>query len=122
MERFEQIMLAGEFSGLKGQAGIGQKGPVNKGDPERRTHRTKVLHDALDVPGREALCHGGPLRGRLGMDLHAPPFDLKIELLLQLFDDAFADVAEGSDVIGIDLNAYGHESNLVLSTTEALAQ
>jgi hypothetical protein len=33
------------------------------------------------------------------MDLHAPPFDLKIELFLQLFDDAFADVAEGSDVI-----------------------
>ena len=46
------------------------------------------------------------------MDLHAPPFDLKIELLLQLFDDAFADVAEGSDVIGIDMNAYGHERGL----------
>lgn len=56
------------------------------------------------------------------MDLHAPPFDLKIELLLQLFDDAFADVAEGSDVIGIDLNAYGHESDLVHLTIEALAQ
>jgi len=45
------------------------------------------------------------------MDLNAPPFDLKIELLLQFFDDTFADVAEGSDVIGEDLNAYGHESN-----------
>jgi hypothetical protein len=47
------------------------------------------------------------------MDLYTPPFDLKIELLLQLFDDAVADVAEGSDVIGKDLNAYGHESDLV---------
>jgi hypothetical protein len=47
------------------------------------------------------------------MDFHAPPFDLKIELLLQFFDDAFADVAEGSDIIGKDLNAYGHKSNLV---------
>ena len=122
MERLKQIILAGEFSGLQGQAGIGQKGPVNKGDPERRAHGAKVRHDALDVLGREALCHGRPLRGRLGMDLHAPPFDLKIELLLQLFDDAFADVAEGSDVIGIDLNTYGHESDLVLSTTKALAQ
>jgi len=56
------------------------------------------------------------------MDLHAPPFCLKIELLLQLFDDAFADVTEGSDVIGIDLNTYRHESDLVLSTIEALAQ
>jgi hypothetical protein len=122
MERLEQIVLAGEFSGLKGQAGIGQKGPVSKGDPERRTHGAKVPHDTLDVIGREALCHGGPLKGRLGMDLHATPFDLKIELLFQLFDDAFADIAEGSNVIGIYLNAYGHKSDLVLSSIEALAQ
>jgi len=56
------------------------------------------------------------------MDLHAPPFDLKIELLLQFFDDAFADVAEGSDIIGKDLHDYGHESDLVLSENEASAK
>jgi hypothetical protein len=56
------------------------------------------------------------------MDLHAPPFDLKIELLLQLFDDAFADIAEGSDVIGKDLNAYGHESDLFFTATEVIPQ
>jgi hypothetical protein len=33
------------------------------------------------------------------MDFHAQPFDVEIKLLLQLFDDALADVAEGSDVI-----------------------
>ena len=56
------------------------------------------------------------------MDLNAPPFDLKIELMLQFFDDTFADVAERSDVIGEDLNAYGHESDLVFAAAEALAQ
>jgi hypothetical protein len=56
------------------------------------------------------------------MDLNAPPFDLKVKLLLQFFDDAFADVTEGSDVIGEDLNAYGHESDLVFSAAEALTQ
>ena len=55
------------------------------------------------------------------MDFHALPFDLKIELLLKFFDDPFADVAEGSDIIGKNLNAYGHESNLVFSTDDALA-
>jgi hypothetical protein len=49
------------------------------------------------------------------MDFHAPPFDFELEFLLQLFDDAFADVAEGSDVVGKDLHAYGHESGLVVT-------
>jgi hypothetical protein len=48
------------------------------------------------------------------MDLHAPPFDMKIELLLQFFDDAFADVAERSDIIGIDLNGNGHRGTSLL--------
>jgi len=43
------------------------------------------------------------------VDLDAPPDDLKVEFLFQLFDDALADVAEGSDVIGEDLHADGHE-------------
>jgi hypothetical protein len=42
------------------------------------------------------------------MDLHSPPFHDKVELLLQLFDDALADVAEGSDVVRKYLNADGH--------------
>ncbi len=122
MKRIELILLAGEFSGLKGQAGIGQNGPVNEGDTERRAHAPKVFHDAVDVLGTESRCHGCPLRGRFRMDLNAPPFDLKVELMLQSFDDAFANVAEGSDIIGKDLNAYGHESDLFFSVIEALIQ
>ncbi len=122
MKRLEQILLPGEFSGLKGQAGIGQNGPVNEGDPERRAHVPKVFHDAIDVLGTEPRCHGCPLRGRFRMDLHASPFDLKIELLLQSFDDTFADVAEGSDIIRKNLNGYGHENDLFFPATEALAQ
>jgi hypothetical protein len=56
------------------------------------------------------------------MDLHASPFDLKIVLLLQSFDDAFADVAEGSDIIRKNLNAYGHENDLVFPAPKALFQ
>jgi hypothetical protein len=47
------------------------------------------------------------------MDLHTSPIDLKVEFLFQLFDDALADVAEGSDVIGKDLHEDRHENNLV---------
>ena len=54
------------------------------------------------------------------MDLHALPFDFEVEFLFQLFDDALANVAEGSDVIGKHLHADGH-GNLVL-TIEASAQ
>jgi hypothetical protein len=50
------------------------------------------------------------------MDLHAQPFDLKIKLLFKFFDDAFADIAEGSYVIGKDLKAYGHGSDLAFGT------
>jgi len=47
------------------------------------------------------------------MDLHTSPEDLKVEFLFQLFDDALADVAKGSDVIGKDLDPDGHENDLV---------
>jgi hypothetical protein len=56
------------------------------------------------------------------MNLHTPPFYLKIELLLQFFDDAFADVAERSDIIGEDLHDYGHESGLLFSANEVSAK
>ncbi len=109
----EFALFPGEFRCKEGQAGIGKDGSVHEGDPEGCAHGAKVLHHALDVLGPEPRCHGGPLGGRFRMDLYTPPFDLKIELLLHLFDDAVADVAEGSNVIGKDLNAYGHERDLV---------
>jgi hypothetical protein len=56
------------------------------------------------------------------MDLHAPPFDFEIEFLLQLFDDALADIAEGSDVIGKYLHADGHVNDLVVSMADAMSQ
>jgi len=54
------------------------------------------------------------------MDLHAPPFDRKVEFLFQLFDDPVADIAEGSDVIGKDLHADGHVGDLVFYCASAL--
>jgi len=45
---------------------------------------------------------------------------MKIEFLHQFFDDAFADVAEGSDIIGIDLNMNGHEGDLAFSQQNRL--
>jgi hypothetical protein len=46
------------------------------------------------------------------MDLNALPFRRKVELLLQFFDDALADVAERSDVIGKYPNVYAHVTPL----------
>jgi hypothetical protein len=54
------------------------------------------------------------------MDLYTPPFDLEIELLLQLFDDTFADVAERSDVIGEDADVGGHGKPLSLVVLQAV--
>jgi hypothetical protein len=71
-----------------------------------------VLHHAFDVLGTEPRCHERPLGRRFRVELHAEPFDLEVEFLFQLFDDALADVAEGSDVIGIHLHADGHERDL----------
>jgi hypothetical protein len=59
------------------------------------------------------------------MDLQTLPGDLEVKFLLEFFDDAIADVAEGSDVIGKDLHAYGHENtpvSLENEVPEALAQ
>jgi DNA-binding ferritin-like protein (Dps family) len=47
------------------------------------------------------------------VDLHADPLCLEIELLPELFDDALADVAERSDVIGEDVEAGRHEGSFL---------
>jgi hypothetical protein len=47
------------------------------------------------------------------MNLNAQPLDVKIELLLQLFDDALADIAEGSDIVGKDANGDCHGSSFL---------
>ena len=42
------------------------------------------------------------------MDFYTAPVDLKNEFLLQLFDDALADIAEGSDIVGEDPHFNSH--------------
>ena len=46
------------------------------------------------------------------MDFPAGPFHVEVKLLSQLFDDALADVAEGSYVIGEDADVDGHNKSL----------
>jgi hypothetical protein len=67
-----------------------------------------MLHHAVDIIRAKEFGKGPTFRRRFRMDLNTTPFDNKIELLLQLFDDALADVAEGSDIVGKDLNRDGH--------------
>ncbi len=45
------------------------------------------------------------------MDLDAPPFDNQIEFLLQFFDDALADKAERSYIVGKDLQLDRHRTH-----------
>src|SRR5512142_2936655 len=108
MKLTELAPLAGKLCRLESRPGVRQEGPVGEADPEGRAHFANVLHHALDVRRAVKLGQGPTFRRRLWMDLHASPFHREIELFLQLFDDALADVAEGSDVIGEDLHADSH--------------
>src|SRR5512143_3703712 len=108
MKLTELAPLAGKLRRLESRPGVRQEGPVSEADPEGRAHFANVLHHALDVHRAVKLGQGPSFRRRLGMDLNAGPFHRDIELFLQFFDDALADVAEGSDVIGEDLHADGH--------------
>src|SRR5512144_2208800 len=108
MKLIERAPLAGKLRRLESRPGVRQEGPVGEADPEGRAHFADVLHHARDVRRAVKLGQGPSFRRCLGMDLNAGPFHREIELLLQLFDDALADVAEGSDVVGKDLHADGH--------------
>lgn len=110
----EPVLFPAEFSGLKGQAGIGQKRAVAEGDAERRAHAAQMVHHAGDIGSRKKVGQGPPPWRRLGMDLEAAPFYVEVELQFQLFDDALADEAEWSDVVGKDLYPDGHGIRLSL--------
>jgi len=55
------------------------------------------------------------------MNFYAPPFDCKVEFLLQFFDDTLADIAEGSDVVRKNLDADRH-SNILIRRNRAPLQ
>jgi hypothetical protein len=74
-----------------------------------------MLHHEVDINLPEQLGQGSSTFRSIGVDLHANPFHVEVKLLFKLFDDALADVAERSDVIGEDSNTGGHgESFLVV--------
>ncbi len=104
----EFALLPGKLGGHESGPGIGEEWAVGKGYSQRRAHGSKMSHDPVDVLLAEPRCHGDPLGRSIRMDLHSQPLDLEIELLFQFFDDAFADVAEGSDVVGKDSNGDRH--------------
>ena len=88
---------------------------VGKSDPELGAHCAHMLHHAVYIIRAKEFGQGPTFRRRFRMDLNTTPFDNKVELLLQLFDDTLADVAERSDIVGKDLNRDGHGMNLVYS-------
>ena len=108
MKSVECSLLAGEFRGLEGRTRVGQEGTVGKGDAEGGAHDTEMLHHPVDIIHPEQFGQGPALGRRFRMDLHALPLDLEVELLFQPFDDALADIAERSDIVGKDLNADAH--------------
>ena len=60
-------------------------------------------------------------RGRLGMNFKGEPFILNGEFFFQLVDNALADIAEGSYIVGKYAHLYGHGMNpsFVFSTRQA---
>ena len=51
-------------------------------------------------------------RGRLGMNFKGEPFILDGKFFFQLVDNALADIAEGSYIVGEDTHLYGHGISL----------
>jgi hypothetical protein len=72
-------------------------------------HYAQVVHHAVDVFEPEEVGERPSLRRRVRVNLDAQPRDGEVELLLQFLDDAFADKAERSDVVGKDFDFDGHE-------------
>jgi len=106
MERVEPALCAGVFGCLERTVRIGKEWTVKEGDAEGGTLPAQMLHHIVDVPGMEEFGQQSPSRRRFGMDLHAPPFHGELELLLQFFDDALADVTKRSNIVGINGQTY----------------
>ncbi len=104
----EASLFSAEFRGQESGVGVGQKGPGGKRDPERGSVLLETPVHAPDVLRAEEVGQGAARCRRFRMDLDSPPHDGELEFLFQLFDDALADEAIRSDVIGKDLDFYRH--------------
>lgn len=117
MERLESPALASVLGRLQSCAGIGKEWPVGEGNAELRAGYAQMFHHPRDILRSEEVGEGSSLHRRFRMDLDTAPIQRKFKLLLQLFDDAFADIAEGSDIVReyFDADCHGSPSRAIVS-------
>jgi hypothetical protein len=72
-----------------------------------------MLHHAGNVFLAGGVRQRFPFRGRFRMDLDAAPRYIQLEFAFERFDDALADVTEGSDIVGKNQNRNRHKYTFI---------
>ena len=95
-------MFSGELATLHCHTGITHQRLGTKADTHFSAAIVELLKKRLWIYARKVILPEDTFRGRVRMDFEWQPFINDCKFLFQFFDNTFADVTKGSDVVGID--------------------
>ena len=104
-------MFFGEFATLHRQTGIAHQRLRAEADAHFPSARVELREEGFRIHAREIVLPEDTLGWRVGMDFKRQPFIADRGFAFQGFDNTFADIAERSDIVGIDRDADGFHSS-----------
>ena len=99
-------MFLSELAAFQSFSGIAHQRLGAKPDAQSFAACIELLKEALRVHARKVICPENAGLRCIRMDFVRQPLFGDGKLLLQCVDNTFADVAEGSNIVGVDRDVY----------------
>jgi hypothetical protein len=108
MKLFMLTLVTGVFASFQRKSGVGKDGTICENNSKLIAPPAEIIVHLGNIVALESFRHQYPFGWGLRVEFITYPGFVDVICLLELVDNALADIAEGSDIIGEYLYLYCH--------------